>query len=390
MAVYFIASNPAGSSQVESTIRQKIPDLITVRNIKEVPANQSEEPVYVLFVAPRQDVSFIDRVTAIVSTAKWNLFFILIGEDISASDYKKLARTGNADWVSTGGVPNEITDIITRHRRSSTAHAGDSASQPTVITFVPSAGGVGNSTLLAEVGVGLKLSKATKDRRVCVVDLDFQTSHICQYLDIEPRLQIDDILDKPDRLDGHLFEIFKSQHSSGLHVFAAPRKRSSFADINVAVLDRLFNLMSAAYDIILIDLPTHWFPWTLDIVANSDGVVITGINTIPCLHQMGETLAAVRSARADPDPIAIVVNRCERRLFGGIVHRKHVERVLAGETVFYVQNDVAGMTESVNAGTPVTLRQGSRRLLKELAEVADFCAGVKSKRSMAETGVARR
>src|SRR5882724_2028459 len=124
MAVYFVASNPASSPQVESMIRQKIPDLVTVRNIKEISVNQGAEPVYVLFVAPRKDATFIDRVTGIVSTAQLNLFFILIGEEISASDYKKLVRAGNVDWVSITGVPNEISDIIARHR-SSAAHAGD-------------------------------------------------------------------------------------------------------------------------------------------------------------------------------------------------------------------------------------------------------------------------
>ena len=36
---------------------------------------------------------------------------------------------------------------------------------------------------------------------VCLIDLDFQSSNVCDYLDIEPRLQIREISADPDRLD---------------------------------------------------------------------------------------------------------------------------------------------------------------------------------------------
>src|SRR5207249_3796469 len=96
--------------------------------------------------------------------------------------------------------------------------AAPSGAQPVVIAFVPSAGGVGNATIAIEVGIKLKSTKATRQRRVCLIDLDFQTSHVCQYLDVEPRLRIHEIESNPERLDDHLFDIFKSQHSSGLDV----------------------------------------------------------------------------------------------------------------------------------------------------------------------------
>src|SRR5439155_10363018 len=110
-------------------------------------------------------------------------FFILISADISASDYKRLIRTGGADWVSTARAPQEIMEILGRRRTTPKAvvSAHDDR-QPVAIAFVPSAGGVGNTTLAAEIGTQLKTGKATKDRNICVIDLDFQTSHLSDYL----------------------------------------------------------------------------------------------------------------------------------------------------------------------------------------------------------------
>src|SRR5262249_8359536 len=150
---------------------------------------------------------------------------VLISDELSASDYKALLRRGDADWVSVDADPQEILDILARYRRRRNAELASDAggAKPIAVSFVPSAGGVGNTTLVLETAIKLKTDKATRERRICVVDLDFQRSHVCDYLDIEPRLKIQEILDNPERLDDQLFEIFISRHASGLHVFATPR-----------------------------------------------------------------------------------------------------------------------------------------------------------------------
>jgi Flp pilus assembly CpaE family ATPase len=79
---------------------------------------------------------------------------------------------------------------------------------------VSSAGGVGNSTLVVEAGIQIKGKKSGRQRAVCVVDLDFQTSHVCDLLDIEPRLKMEEISEHPERLDEQLFELFVTHHSS--------------------------------------------------------------------------------------------------------------------------------------------------------------------------------
>src|SRR5262249_31602156 len=248
-------------------------------------SDRSGDPINVLVVAPADDNGYFDRLVDVAARYRDQVFFVLISEDISANDYKRLVRTGGADWVFASGAPHRNLRIIAQRRGPDAAPAPAAGADPVVVAFVPSAGGVGNATLVTEIGIWLKANKATKDRRVCVADLDFQTSHVCDHLDLEPRLQIQEISANPERLDAHLFDLFTSRHSSGLDVFAAPRTRFAMADLNVAALDALFNMIAIRYDLVLIDLPVPWFGWTSDIIANSDGVVVTGFNTLPCLRQ---------------------------------------------------------------------------------------------------------
>jgi pilus assembly protein CpaE len=364
---------------VAARMKAAIPDLVETSSIDEILKKASarpRDPVHVLVVAPHASKTYFDELLALATRHRDRLFFILIGEELSASDYKALVRTGGADWVSDVADPREILEIVARMRRPP-APSGGAPRRPVAVSFVPSSGGVGNATLCVETAAYLKTGKATRGRHVCIVDLDFQSSHLCDYLDIEPRLRIEEISSNPDRLDAQLFEIFISRHVSGVHVFAAPRSKFDLCDLNVVALDRLFDMMAVQYDLILIDLPATWFAWTPQIIAASDGVVVTGANTIPGLRQAAETLAEVRRAARPTAQIAIAVNRCERGLFGRVVRRQHVDSVLAGEKLFFVGDDAAAL-QSINTGVPMVLAKASRPMTRDIAHIATFCAGLEA------------
>jgi pilus assembly protein CpaE len=399
MAIYLLSAGAemTRARLVEQRIRRAIPSLSVLADIKAlsdaIAQASVNDPAFVLTIAPSRDMVYFTKIAEMASSLRGRIFFVLISDELSASDYKALLRRGDADWVSVDADPQEILDIFARQRRRRNAeHIGEvSGPKPIAVSFVPSAGGVGNTTLALETAIKLKTDKATRERRVCIIDLDFQRSHVCDYLDLEPRLKIQEIMDNPDRLDDQLFDIFISRHASGLHVFAAPRGSFDVCDLNVSALDALFNLASLRYELILIDLPVTWFAWTDQVVSASDGVIVTGANTIPGLRQTVETLKAVRNARnsilsrasapgADLQ-IAVAMNRCRRRFMGGIRHRRHVETVLGDEHVLYVNEEPMAL-ESINTGTPIGLNKSSGAFAKDIAALAAFCNGVKSSRVM--------
>jgi pilus assembly protein CpaE len=387
MAIYLLNADLGAprSDTLAQKLRSAIPDLITINNIDDAlrGSQPSEGPGYLLLLAPPSGRKTLEDLAETAARYRDRIFFIMIGEEISASEYKSLVRTGSADWISAGADVQEILDIISNRQmrgRAEAASAIRAGSKRVAVSFVPSAGGVGNTTLAVEVGVSLKTGKPTKDMNICIVDLDFQSSHACDYLDIEPRLKMQEISSNPERLDAQLFDIFISRHSSGLHVFAAPRSKSDPCDFNVVALDKLLDMISARYHLILIDLPVTWFTWTPQIVSASDGVIVTGVNTIPGLRQTAETLVAIRETARASAQIAIAVNRCRRRFWGGVARRRHVERVLGRENVFYIAEEPMAV-ESVNTGTPMALSKGTGAIGRDVAPLAAFCANVKSLRA---------
>lgn len=376
MTTYILGSESGTTlvKTIEKKLKPVIADLETVDRIEDIAADKAG-PGKIVMIIPFTNIASIDKFIDVAGRFRDRYFFILVSKEIAASDYKRLVRSGAADWISADGPVQEIVEIIERQQPPADAPAKKTA-KPTVITFLPSAGGVGNTTIALEVALHNKLDN--RSSRTCYVDLDFQTSHVCDFLDIEPRLQIQEILEQPERLDQQLFELFASHHSSGLDIFAAPRSRLDLCSINLAALDLFLGMISKNYDFIVIDMPVFWLAWTVPVLENSDLIIVTGLNTIPGLRQLKGTVEAASAVKKPTTQISIVVNRATHNLFGNIERRGHADSVLAGQTLFYVRED-ADAINRLNAGTSAA-QSKSGRSVKDFAALAAHCAAVKTSR----------
>ena len=377
MTIYLTqgGGDEARVDEIEGKLKSTIPDLKRVPSVEDIDqrsVNASDRSV-VLLVATNPEHANVDDLIDVVRRHPRNLFFIVVGGDISARDYKRLVQSGNADWVAEVGLPQEILDIV--GRVSAPARDDVAVELPIVVSFTPSAGGVGNSTLAIETAVHLVKDKSTKGAKVALVDLDFQSSHVCDYLDIAPKFQFEEIVAAPDRLDDQLLSAFISHHSSGLDVLAASRSRFHARDLNVEALSALFDRMAQRYSTIIVDLPLSVHSWTLPLLAASKGILVTGLNTIPGLRQIEETLRALRTEAQVTAELRAVVNRCEFGLTGRVARADHVARILGGEKRLLVRNARVAI-ECVNIGTPIILAHPSDKSVKDIAAISAFCAGL--------------
>src|SRR5262245_3683482 len=194
MQVYFFTAGTESSElkELESRIRSAVPSLRKLANLDAVTGARARDGAsanddQICIIIPVLTGTSFDRMANIAEREHRGIFFIFVSTEISASDYKRLVRSSGADWVSIQGAPQEILDIISRVGRSEVSPSHAEQVRPAIVTFVPSAGGVGNATLAIETAVQVKRAKQTGARRVCLLDLDLRASHICDYLDIEPR-----------------------------------------------------------------------------------------------------------------------------------------------------------------------------------------------------------
>jgi len=359
--------------EIERRVRPAIPDLKRVAGIGDIgaPSLKGAKRSIAITVAPSAGKDFAGLID-IVNKRHKDVFFVVVGGDLSARHYKQLTQSGNADWVAESGATQEILGIVAR----AAAARPTGANHSIVVSFLPSAGGVGNSTLAIETAIQLVKRKAANDSKIALVDLDLQSSNICDYLDVAPKFQIAEIIDEPSRLDDQLLEVFASPHSSGVDIFATPRNRLHVSKAGVEVLSALFERMSHHYAFVVVDLPVSAHVWTIPLLTASEGILVTGVNTIPSLRQAAETVRAIRAERGINADVRTIINRCESGLFGGVARRDHVDRILGAEQLFYVRNTSMAL-ECVNRGESLTMARPSDKAVKDIAAIADFCMALK-------------
>ncbi|MBV9907494.1 MAG: hypothetical protein JOY52_08015, partial [Hyphomicrobiales bacterium] len=146
MTIYLThgGGSEAKVDEIQGKLKSTIPDLKRIPSVEDIDRLNADRSI-ILLVATSPDDANVDHLIDVVRRHSPNLFFIIIGGDISARDYKRLIQSGNADWVAEIGLPHEVLDIVGRVNAPPRHEAG--AESPIVVSFTPSAGGVGNSTL---------------------------------------------------------------------------------------------------------------------------------------------------------------------------------------------------------------------------------------------------
>ncbi len=121
MAIYVLNADLAvpRSGAIEQRLRTAIPDLIAVNNVENAlhGLQPLDAPNYLLLIAPPSDAESIDKLAETAARYRDRIFFVLIGGDISASQYKSLVRTGGADWISAGADVQEVLHLISSRQQ---------------------------------------------------------------------------------------------------------------------------------------------------------------------------------------------------------------------------------------------------------------------------------
>src|SRR6202453_2177895 len=118
MAIYLTqeGGDETQADEIEGKLKSAIPELKRVPSVEAIvpkSVNGAERSIVVL-AAPAPQGANVDDLIDVVRRHPRNLFFIVVGGDISARDYKRLIQSGNADWVAEAGLPHEVLDIVGR------------------------------------------------------------------------------------------------------------------------------------------------------------------------------------------------------------------------------------------------------------------------------------
>ena len=145
---------------------------------------------------------------------------VVVTQEFNAAAVRIMVQLQITDFLVK---PITTADLVRSCIRALQGPGREENTESQIYSFMPAAGGVGNTTLALQTAFQLHHS-VTRGASTCVVDLNFQQGACAEYLDLEPRFDITEIENQPERLDRQLLDVMLSKHSSGLCVLAAPTR----------------------------------------------------------------------------------------------------------------------------------------------------------------------
>jgi pilus assembly protein CpaE len=255
-----------------------------------------------------------------------------------------------ADFLRKPVEPKDVMKACARALRTG-ASLPEEESQ--ILSFIPAAGGVGATTLAIETAMLLRRAGGKDADGTCLVDLDFQNGACADYLDLEPRLDLDEVGPHPERLDLQLLEVMLTRHASGLALLSAKARPAARSALDPAVVVRLLDLVSSRFENVIIDVPRAWEAWTDQVLLGSNRVYLVTDMTVPGLRLGRRTAAALAQRLPEVKP-RVIVNRFEQQmLFGTGLRRTDVERALEGFLEGTVANNYKLVREAIDRGLPL-------------------------------------
>jgi len=246
---------------------------------------------------------------------------------------------------------------------------GAGATDAQVFAFFPCAGGVGNTTLALQSALLLNKEAASQRKTTCLVDLNLQQGACAEYLDLEPRFDIAEIETQPDRLDRQLLDMMLSRHKSGLAIVSAPPCPWEMRSYRPDLITRLLDLVSTHFDIVIVDMPRTWFPWTDTVLMGSDRVFLVTEMTVPALRHTQRLAGAMRERIGSGGQFGVLVNRADTRPAGSQLRVSDVEEVLGDLFLGTVANDYRAVREALDQGRPLEEVAPESRVLADLKAV---------------------
>ena len=228
-----------------------------------------------------------------------------------------------------------------------------SPTEAQIYTFLPAVGGAGVTTLAVQSAMMLLNSGQRGKAATCLVDLDFQHGACADYLDLEPRLNLNEIEPRPERLDRQLLEVMLSHHPSGLAVVAAPNRPAEMRSFDPDVVTRLLDLVSSHFEYVVFDMPRTWFSWTDSVLLGSNKVFIVSEMTVPGLRHAKQLVEAVRERLGEGTAPQVIINRFEQRMFSSGLRRADIEQVLGASFAACIPNHYNLVREAIDRGVPL-------------------------------------
>lgn len=295
---------------------------------------------------------------------------LLLGAHIPVSLARALMRLPSSDVLETPFESEQLQAAIFGLLDQSEAHAPPQAHTSRCWSVVGAVGGAGATTLAIEIASALA-ANSTKERGVCLVDLNLADGAAAAYLGVTGGMSVAQLGPVAERMDGALLAAFAVPASKGLDLLACPRDPLAFDQISREAVLRILEIACEAYDHVVVDMPRHRRSWSLEVLGGSDEVLVVSELTVPALLAARAFSEEVERALPSSPRPRIVLNRLATRMFGPAPSTAEAERALERKADGSISSDWEAAAASANLGGAIRQHRPKSKIVKDVQSLVE-------------------
>lgn len=275
--VYAIARNiedfPALIEDLDAELSGKWSALPLKGGEAAIKAGVGADLEIVIVALSQEDEASLAEAERVVQVARdHGLKVLLVAKDVSPKALHSLLRVGADDFapypMDDGALSDSIASMRSTLREpiATAAKGGKRKRNGLVIPVYGIAGGVGASTFAVNLAWELALLTKKTDKRVCILDFNFQFGSVATYLDLARREAIYELISDPTAMDNSALAQALTSYKTRLAVLTSPMDALPLDIIAPEDIARLIELAQESYDFVIIDMPqalVHWFDQVL-------------------------------------------------------------------------------------------------------------------------------
>lgn len=264
---------------------------------------------------PRMDG--ISAARAILAEVKTGIIMVSVEGDL---DYLRRAmQSGGKDYLVKPFSPEDLAQAIRRVSREAAAAAGAPPRRGRIITVFGTKGGVGRTTIAANLGVAMALGAA--DRRVALVDLDLEFGVLAQVLSLKPSSSIVDLCRLSEPVTpARVREVMVNHEDLNLSLLAAPPAPHLAAEVDGEgraergrnYVEEILRALREGWDEVIVDTSAGFREASLAALDLADVVLLVTTPDIPALHNTAKALNILQHQLEYPaEKIRVIVNHAD-------------------------------------------------------------------------------
>jgi len=306
-----------------------------------------------------------DQALALAQAASRDLpgtTIIALSTKSSAEAILSAMRAGFKEFVV---LPDDAARLRQSVRDARSAAGGEDddidADKGKVIAFAGAKGGVGTTTICANVAAEL-----TGLARVLIIDLDLMSGDVGSVLDVQSKDTLAEVVARLDRLDERTLSASCAVHRTKLHALLTPDDPTQLEGLNADAVLQIIDTAARAYQFVLLDCGTH-LDEAVGVALNvADFVVLVTTPDVLSVRDAFRRVKTWANLGVDKRRVRLVVNQWSKAAF---LQLADIRQNLGLEIAATISEDRRIVDLALNEGKLIRELGRKTEVLKDLSAI---------------------